>query len=94
MNDATASSSTAPPPAPQDPLPSSTPLLNAATDTSLTLRPSSALKIRAHYLDDLIRNMDIAVYCELSALYYMEYAPSFLPPYFWKASPPGDCPYL
>ena len=34
---------------------------------------------RATFLDDLIRNLDIAIYCELSVLYYMEYAPACPP---------------
>ena len=29
---------------------------------------------RAFFLDDLIRSIDIAIYCQLSVLYYMEYA--------------------
>lgn len=33
---------------------------------------------RATFLDDLIRNLDIAIYCELSILYYLEYAPRIL----------------
>ena len=30
---------------------------------------------RASFLDDLIRSLDIMIYCELSVLYYMEYGP-------------------
>ena len=30
---------------------------------------------RGKFLDDLIRNIDIMIYCELSILYYMEYIP-------------------
>ena len=30
---------------------------------------------RATFLDDLIRNLDIMIYFELSVMYYMEYRP-------------------
>lgn len=32
------------------------------------------------FLDHLIRNIDIMIYCQLSILYYMEYAPNLFPP--------------
>jgi len=61
---------------------------------------------RATFLDDLIRNLDIMIYCELSALYYMDCSlfrfflrslPQFFyftpKPAFFPAAPPNR-PYL
>ena len=70
MNDAGPSTSAAAPVTEDaSPLP---PTFNTPSDPSLGLRSTSALRIRVHFIEDLIRNLDIAVYCELSALYYLK----------------------
>lgn len=56
-------------------------LQDAAVEEGPSLVDDRRLKIRmqqakrATFLDDLVRNLDIAIYCELSILYYMEYDP-------------------
>ena len=44
-------------------------------DTQLSKKRLQATKCFT-FLDDLIRNLDIIIYCELSILYYMEYTSS------------------
>ena len=56
---------------------------NVEQEPSPSQQPGSALKLRLLYLDDLLRNLDMAVYSQLSALYYME---SVLP-----LTPSGPC---
>ena len=56
-------------------------LQDAAVEEGPSLVDDRRLKIRmqqakrATFLDDLVRNLDIAIYCELSIQYYMEYDP-------------------
>ena len=56
-----------------------TDLQNASAVADLPLADNRRDRIRsqqskrATFLDDLIRNLDIIIYCELSALYYLEY---------------------
>jgi hypothetical protein len=46
--------------------------LSAARDGGGLLKREAAQAQRAAFLDDMIRSIDIMVYCELSVLYYME----------------------
>ena len=75
MSDAIASSSSAWPSLLQTAGPSADPQ-GFPLQTTGSPSPRRALVLRAHHLKDLIRNLDIAVYAELSAIYYMEYAPA------------------
>lgn len=43
----------------------------STTNTYLSRKAQKAAKIR--FIDSLLRDLDILIYCELSALYYMEY---------------------
>ena len=41
--------------------------------SSLQEKKQRARKKRLEYLDDMLRNFDILIYAELSAVYYLEY---------------------
>ncbi|MCJ1380344.1 hypothetical protein MMC17_003447 [Xylographa soralifera] len=89
-----------------------TDLQNVAVVAGLPLADERRVKIqlqqtkRATFLDDLIRNLDIMIYCELSALYYLDCSlfrfflrslPQFFyftpKPAFFPSAPPNR-PYI
>jgi len=72
MNDASASAQDHPSTNPE--ASSSDDAFPAAAEGSggLEERDRMQQKQRTTFLDDLIRNIDIMIYCELSILYYME----------------------
>jgi hypothetical protein len=74
MNDDARSSASPRPPGALDPSQSEAAgqSLSAARDDQL-LRRGAVRAQRAAFLDDMIRSIDIMVYCELSVLYYMEW---------------------
>lgn len=46
-------------------------LSTSAAISNLSRKAQKAAKIK--FIDSLMRDLDILIYCELSALYYMEY---------------------
>lgn len=88
MNDASPSASDHTPHDLHDHTPNAHPIASAAAvaaisnDDSVQRKQRRQREQRAAFLDNLIRNIDIVFYCQLSVLYYMEY----VCPYFrWNA---------
>ena len=78
-NDPSSSSSSDPPPPPLDAdlVSDETPLEEVAVSTGEDEQQRRKRVQREQgnvFLDHLIRNIDIMIYCQLSVLYYMEYA--------------------
>jgi len=82
MNDASPSTSSDQPPVPNSDESNASPEAIASGNRDpLQEKKRIQRDQKAAFLDHLIRNIDILIYCQLSILYYMEYSsPSPLPP--------------